>query len=120
MLVNRRTGPFSFGEFRIFVRNIEYVLAMHFCLTWEGWGKESSTFWSDCVGGTTQRGGCGRRYPFRRWGPFGNLGTKNQVLGCVNNLKLTSNRARNVYDCSRRGGGGAGEPFMLLSNVFEN
>ena len=36
-------------------------------------------------------------------------------FGSVINFKLTSNIARNVYDCSTRGGG---KPFMLLSNVL--
>ena len=51
---HRRTGPFPFGggggaqqflpEFLIFARKVEYVWAMHFCLTWGGGGKESSYF----------------------------------------------------------------------------
>ena len=65
------------------------------------------------------RGG-GGGIPLPRWGLFRSLGTRNQVLGCVINIKSTSNLARNVYDCSTRGGVcGGGGPFMLLSNVLD-
>ena len=72
-----------------------------------GGGKESSSF-GVIEYGTPQRG--------RVWEGvlFGNLGTKNQAFGCVINVKLTSNLARNVYDCSTRGGGGGGGTVYVV------
>ena len=47
-------------EFLIFARKVEYVWAMHFCLTWEGGGGEESSFFGGIEYGTAQRG---RGYP---------------------------------------------------------
>ena len=56
--------------------------------------------------GTTQRGRvCEGVSPYHGGDFLEIWGTKNHVLGAFINFKLTSNLARNVYDCSTRGGG---------------
>ena len=73
-------------EFLIFARKVEYVWAMHFCLTRWGGGGGEQLFWSDWVWDTTEGEGVGGEGVSPSHDGiffFWNLGTKNQVLVCV-------------------------------------
>ena len=82
--------PFPFGgaqhflpEFLIFARKVEYVWAMHFCLTRGGGGGGSSSF-GVIEYGTPPRGRVWEGVSPSHDGDFFlNLGTKNQVLGAL-------------------------------------
>ena len=84
--------------------------AMHFCHTWGGGGKESSSF-GVVEYGTPQRGRMLDGVSPSHGGDFLEIWVLKLGFMCVINFILTSSLARNVYDCSTKGGG---KPFMLL------